>query len=293
MSHDTNTNALSPEGRIFQVEYAMKSVTLSTTVLAIRTAEGLVFAAERRVGSSLRIQQDYEKVQVIDDHAQCVVAGYVSDSRTLLSTARAEAQNHRFSYNEYIPLHTLAESLSDTLINFGKGRNKLGRPFGCGLLIGGYDGLVPQMGLQRVSPAGLEGLGEEAKVPGPACAVPEASGTQPAHSEVGPVARAATVPVPSLYSADPSGTVVSVLARAMGAGSVTAQEILQDEYKEDFTLEQGVSLALRVLKNVMESPLSEENVELAYTTYDQAQQRLRSVYVKGEALAAEIRKLGA
>lgn len=239
-SHDTHANSFSPEGRIFQIEYAMKSIDLSSTVVAILTKEGIVFGAERRITSPLKIQSTYEKILQIDDHALCCVAGYVADSKLLISSARAECQNHRFTYDEYIPLQALSDSLSDVMINFGKGKSSIGRPFGCALIIGGYDG-----------------------------------------------------PTPQLYSADPSGTVVRVKAKSIGAGAMSAQQTLSSRYNGDMSLAEATLLLLEILRDVMESAIGAENVELAVIKHDAEGGKVRREYYEPERISALIEDLPA
>lgn len=219
-SHDTHANTFNPEGRIFQIEYALKSINLSPTALAICVPDGIIFAAERRTTSSLRLQTKFEKIAHVDDHALACIAGYTSDSKLLLSSARTEAQAHRFLYDEYIPLRALAESLSDVLINFGRGKKKLGRPFGCSLLIGGFDGDKP-----------------------------------------------------TLYCTEPSGSVLETSAKSLGAGSVTAQQYLQDQYSKVNNLRDASVLALTILRDVMESTVRGDNVEVATITLDPASRK--------------------
>ncbi|CDW97972.1 hypothetical protein, partial [Sporisorium scitamineum] len=65
------------------------------------------------------------------------------------------------------------------------------------------------------------------------------------------------------YHADPSGTFVRYDAKAIGSGSEGAQTELQDKYKKDMTLKEAEILCLRVLKQVMEEKLDQNNVQLA------------------------------
>lgn len=73
---------------------------------------------------------------------------------------------------------------------------------------------------------------------------------------------------PRLFCVDPSGTSTKYKARAIGSGSEGAQSMLKDQYSEDMTLEQARTLALDILKQVMEEKITEHNVELTIIPLD-------------------------
>jgi len=143
--YDRGVNTFSPEGRIFQIEYAIESVKHGSTAVAIKTHEGVVLGAERRISSVLLEPDSVQKVQIIDSHIGCVVSGFIADSRTLVEHARVEAQNYRFTYNESIRTETCCLSVCDLSMNFGEGGNKMSRPFGVSLLIAGVDERGPSL----------------------------------------------------------------------------------------------------------------------------------------------------
>lgn len=139
--YDRGVNIYSPEGRLFQVEYAIRAVNLGSTAVGIKTADGVVLAVEKRLSSSLLVPSSVEKIMEIDSHLGAAVSGLVSDARTLIDHARVEAQNHRFTYNEPIAVEALTQSTCDLALGFGEDgdESKMSRPFGAALLIGGYD----------------------------------------------------------------------------------------------------------------------------------------------------------
>ena len=51
--YDRGVNTFSPEGRLFQVEYAIEAIKLGSTAIAIKTREGVVLAVEKRATSPL------------------------------------------------------------------------------------------------------------------------------------------------------------------------------------------------------------------------------------------------
>eukprot|EP00760_Papus_ankaliazontas_P020298 PhM_4_TR18321/c0_g1_i1/m.52376/K02729/PSMA5; 20S proteasome subunit alpha 5 len=146
--YDRGVNTFSPEGRIFQIEYAMEAIKLGSTGLGIRTDEGVVLAAEKRLSSTLMVPSSVQKIMEIDSHIGTVVSGMTADARTLVEHARVESQNHRFTYSEPMRVETVTLSTCDLSLRFGEHSNKkqiMSRPFGVALLIGGVDELGPQL----------------------------------------------------------------------------------------------------------------------------------------------------
>jgi len=68
---------------------------------------------------------------------------------------------------------------------------------------------------------------------------------------------------PQLFHTDPSGTFVSYKAKAIGSGSEGAQNALQEQYKEDMTLQEAQALAVSTLKQVMEEKVNATNIDVA------------------------------
>ena len=147
--YDQRTTMFSPEGRIYQVEYALQSIEHAGAAIGIVTADGIVLAAERRIPSELldkHRKTDFfssEKMALIDEHTASIVAGMTSDSHILINYAREVAQKHRFTFREPMPIEDIAERIA----NLKQSYTQYGglRPFGAALLIAGYDA---QNGLQ-------------------------------------------------------------------------------------------------------------------------------------------------
>jgi len=136
--YDRGINLFSPEGRIFQVEYAIEAIKLGSTAIGIQTSEGVVLAVERRITSPLIVPESIEKLYEVDSHIGCAMSGLIADSRTLVDKARVEGQNHWFTYNERMSVESMTQSLSNLALAFG-GKGAMSRPFGVALLIGGVD----------------------------------------------------------------------------------------------------------------------------------------------------------
>lgn len=153
--YDRGVNTFSPEGRIFQIEYAIEAIKLGSTSLGIQTKDGVLIAAEKRVPSTLVEPTSLNKILEIDTHIGCVLSGMVADARILVEHARVEAQNHRFTFNEPMRVESCTLAACDLSTRFGEssGKKKLmSRPFGVSLLIAGVDDNGPQ--LWQTDPSG-------------------------------------------------------------------------------------------------------------------------------------------
>lgn len=141
--YDRGVNTFSPEGRLFQVEYAIEAVKLGSTAVGVQSSEGIILAIEKRLTSVLLEPSSVEKIMEIDSHIGTAVSGLIGDARTLVDHARIEAQNHSFTFDEQIGVEALTQSVCDLALGFGegqkKGEKKMSRPFGVAMLLAGYD----------------------------------------------------------------------------------------------------------------------------------------------------------
>lgn len=153
--YDRGVNTFSPEGRLFQVEYAIEAIKLGSTAIGIQTAEGVVLGVEKRVTSVLIEPKSIEKINKIDGHIGCAMSGLIGDSRTLVDRARTEAQHHWFTYNEKMSVEGCTQAVSNLALQFGDDDAEAGamsRPFGVALLVAGVDERGPQ--LYHLDPSG-------------------------------------------------------------------------------------------------------------------------------------------
>ncbi|BBG99814.1 20S proteasome alpha subunit C1, partial [Prunus dulcis] len=136
--YDSRTTIFSPEGRLYQVEYAMEAIGNAGTAIGILSKDGVILVGEKKVTSKLlHSTTSTEKMYKIDDHVACAVAGIMSDANILINTARVQAQRYMFAYQEPMPVEQLVQSLCDTK----QGYTQFGglRPFGVSFLFAGWD----------------------------------------------------------------------------------------------------------------------------------------------------------
>jgi len=141
MGYDRAITIWSPDGRLYQVEYALETVRRGAPTLGIRCKHGVVLAAERRIGSPLTEITD--KILPVDEHIGVSFSGFFADGRILIDRARVYTQVHRLIYDEPIDVETLARRICDILQVYTQHGGV--RPFGVALLIGGVDAGGPQL----------------------------------------------------------------------------------------------------------------------------------------------------
>jgi len=137
MAYDRAITVFSPDGRLFQVEYARKAVERGTTTLGIKFKDGVLLMTDKRMRSRLVEIHTIQKIFVIDEHIGCATSGLVADARTLVDYARIIAQIERVTYNEKIPVEALVKRICDYKQQFTQYGGV--RPFGVSLLIAGID----------------------------------------------------------------------------------------------------------------------------------------------------------
>lgn len=137
LGYDRGSTIFSPDGRLFQVEYAIEAVKRGTTAIGIKTKEGCSLLVEKRLHSTLVEKMLVKKIFAIDDHIAVAIAGLTADARILVNHARIQAQIHRITYNETITVETLTRRLADLKQLYTQHAGV--RPFGVSLLIAGCD----------------------------------------------------------------------------------------------------------------------------------------------------------
>lgn len=135
MAYDRGSTIFSPDGRLYQVEYAREAVKRGSVSIGIKTADGVVLLAEKRVSSDLLVSETIEKIYTVDDHLAVAASGHVADARQLVEFARRESQRNQYMYEEPLETDTLAKALGDHIQQYTQYGGT--RPFGCALLVAG------------------------------------------------------------------------------------------------------------------------------------------------------------
>ncbi len=149
--YDRAITVFSPDGKLFQVQYAQEAVKRGYTALGIKTKDGVVLAAERKSTSKLVEDGAVEKIFKIDKHIGAAASGLIADARVLIDRARVEAQVNRMRYDEPISVESLAKTIGDTKQMYTQHGGV--RPFGTRFLIGGVGERGPH--LFETDPSGV------------------------------------------------------------------------------------------------------------------------------------------
>ena len=163
-AYDRAITVFSPDGRLFQVEYAMELVNRGATILGIQCSEGGVLGAEETVDPLEEAEYSW-KLFKIDDHVAAAIVGLSSDARILIDQARVQAQSNKLTYDEPIDVEVVSKKVCDIKQLYTQHAGV--RPFGVSMIIGGVDktgsrlfGTHPS-GTYRGYKARAEGAGRE------------------------------------------------------------------------------------------------------------------------------------
>jgi proteasome alpha subunit len=207
MAYDRAITVFSPDGRLFQVEYAREAVKRGTTTVGLKFKDGVVLIVDKRLTSRLIEPSSIEKIFIIDDHIGCATSGLVADARALIDRARLDAQINEITYDEKIQIKSLVKRICD----FKQTYTQYGgvRPFGTALLIAGVD-------------------------------------------ETGP----------RLFSTDPSGALMEYKASSEGFGRSGAMAFFEENYAENLSFEDAVSMGIKALHKGTDGKLNPEAIEI-------------------------------
>lgn len=125
----------------------MKAVEDGWTTVGIQTKDGVILAAEKKIQNRLQIPSSIEKIVKIDDNVICTYSGLLSDARALIESARVEAANHWFTFNEKMPVESISLAICEMALSFAdkdskkdkEKKKRVSRPFGVAMLIAGID----------------------------------------------------------------------------------------------------------------------------------------------------------
>eukprot|EP01134_Creolimax_fragrantissima_P001210 CFRG1210T1 len=149
--YDLSATTFSPDGRVFQVEYASKAVENSGTAIGVRCCDGVVFGVEKIIASKLYEKSSNPRNFSVDKHIGICFSGLAADARQLVDRAREEAANYRTSYGSTIPLKVLAERIANYAQVFTLYSHV--RPFGASIIIGTFQDDKPE--IYVVDPSGV------------------------------------------------------------------------------------------------------------------------------------------
>jgi proteasome alpha subunit len=134
--YDMTPTMYSPDGRIYQVEYAIETVKRGAIAIGLQAKDGIVIAVEEK-SRDLQVEDITQKIFQVDDHIGIAAAGYIPDARIMVDNARFFSQSNKLTYDEVTEVEAVAKHLADQSHQFTQYSGV--RPFGVALIIAGVD----------------------------------------------------------------------------------------------------------------------------------------------------------
>jgi len=149
--YDLSASQFSPDGRVFQIDYAGKAIEQSGTLIGLKGKNGVVLAVEKIVRSPLYEEDAGTRIYSVDKHIGIALAGLLADGRIIVETARKEAANYKQQFNRPIPLKILNDRLSSFIHAYTL--YSAVRPFGISAILASCDPITgPEM--YMIEPSG-------------------------------------------------------------------------------------------------------------------------------------------
>ncbi|MGY5147705.1 MAG: archaeal proteasome endopeptidase complex subunit alpha [Candidatus Nitrosopumilus sp. bin_7KS] len=140
--YDRAITVFSPDGRLYQVEYAIETVRRGTIAVGVKCKDGIIIAVEEKP-RKLQISETAQKIFQIDDHVGVAAAGYIPDARSQVDNARFFSQSNKMIYDEPVEVETIAKHLADQCQQYTQYAGV--RPYGVALILGGVVNNTPQL----------------------------------------------------------------------------------------------------------------------------------------------------
>ncbi|CAA7016087.1 unnamed protein product [Microthlaspi erraticum] len=136
--YDRHITIFSPEGRLFQVEYAFKAVkTAGITSIGVRGKDSVCVVTQKKVPDKLLDQSSVTHLFQITKYIGLLATGITADARSLVQQARNEAAEFRFTYGYEMPVDILAKWIADKSQVYTQ--HAYMRPLGVVAMVLGFD----------------------------------------------------------------------------------------------------------------------------------------------------------
>jgi proteasome alpha subunit len=207
-AYDRAITIFSPEGRLYQVEYALELVKRGAPIVGVSCLEGVVLSANETPESNLEDPAYFRKIYELDDHVAAAISGLSSDARVLIGQSRVYCQSNKLLYDEPVEVEILARRIGDMAQVYTQHAGV--RPFGVSTILAGVDN----------------------------------SGSR-------------------IMTTDPSGAYRGYKAIGVGRKSEDANNYLEQNYRDDLTIDAAIHLAIEAVKKASGDDILSSNIKVA------------------------------